>query len=142
MFSSVTDITDFNALRESTGLSDGKVDLYCDLHRKCSSMRAISGPRRGCVVAKPRSVVLRDVVLRVGQGGLVHVRKTGRRTVHAFARGVPTELTTCDVKSRPDSFGVRYNPYLRAEFFDSVSGQAVWNLSLLAVEGKTAWGVR
>ena len=31
---------------------------------------------------------------------------------------------------------------VRAEFFDAASGEALTQLALLAIEGKTAWGVR
>ena len=122
---------------------EGKtVDLYCDLHRKCSSIKALDGEDKGRVVDKPHDVVLRDVTLRVSRAAVRKILETGVRSVHAYARGVRTALTSADVRAMPESTRVRYNPKIRGEFFDDATGEAVTALAFLAVEGKAAWGVR
>ncbi len=121
---------------------DQRVDVYCDLHRKISSVKALSGMNKGRVIDKPRTIVLEDVHLRVSQAAVNKVRETGVRSVHAYARGRRTQLSPENVRARPDAFQVRYNPHERAEFFDAASGEALTQLALLAIEGKTAWGVR
>ena len=67
---------------------DPRVDVYRDLHRKVSSVKALSGMNKGRVVDKPRTIiVLEDVRLRVSQAAVNKVRETGVRSVHAYARG-------------------------------------------------------
>jgi len=117
-------------------------DVYCDLHRKVSSVKALTGPDKGRVVDKPHDIVLEDVMLRVNQGAVRKVQETGVRSVHAYARGRRTMLDVETVKSREDAIRVRYNPRVRAEFFDADSGETITHLAFLAVEGKSAWGVR
>ena len=130
------------AIRKDSIDEDHRVDVYYDLHRKVSSVKALSGVNKGRVIDKPRAIVLEDVRLRVSQAAVCKVHETGVRSVHAYARGRRTELCPQSVRDRPDAFRVRYNPHLRAEFFDDASGDALTQLALLAIEGKTAWGVR
>jgi hypothetical protein len=119
-----------------------EVDVYCDLHRKVSSVKAITGPRKGHVIDKPREIVLESVTFRVSQAAVHKIRETGVRSVHAYARGRRKTLLPAEVKAMPDAIRVQYNPHLRGEFFDAANGEALTHLALFAVEGKTAWGVR
>ena len=121
---------------------EGQVDVYCDLHRKVSSVKALTGPCKGRVVDKPSKIVLEVVTLRAGQAGVRRVQETGVRSVHAYARGRRTEMEPATVRAMPSAVRIRYNPHLRGEFFDDSNGEAVTTLAFLAVEGKTAWGVR
>ena len=126
----------------TTAPLDNQVDVYCDLHRKVSSVKALAGPNKGRVVDKPRDIVLKDVTFRVSQAAVAKVRETGVRSVHAYARGRRTTLCTANIKAMPNAIRVRYNPHLRGEFYDGASGEALTHLALFAVEGKSAWGIR
>lgn len=125
-----------------TDIDGTMVDVYCDLHRKVSSVKAPSGPNKGRVVDKPHDIVLEHVTLRVNQAVVRKVLETGVRSVHAYARGRRTARGVETVRSRDDAIRVRYNPRLRGAFFDAASEEAITHLALLAVEGKTAWGVK
>jgi hypothetical protein len=131
-----------NALIPKRSDGQNRVDLYCNLHKKCSSIKALSGPEKGRVIDKPKDVVLANVTFRVSAAGVRRVRETGTRSVHAFARGTRTDLTTESIRSRSDSIHLRYNPFERPEFFDAISGEAIAQLAFLGVDGKTAWGIR
>ena len=122
--------------------TEDRVDVYCDLHRKVSVREGADRPSRGRVVDKSRVIVLEDVTFRVSQTAVSKVRETGVRSVHAYARGRRTKLCPANVRAMPGCIRVRYNPHLRGEFYDDASGAALTHLALLAVEGKTAWGVR
>jgi hypothetical protein len=52
------------------------------------------------------------------------------------------EVTERHRKTMPRCIRVRYNPHLHGDFYDDASGEALTQLALLAVEAKTAWGVR
>ncbi len=54
---------------------DQRVDVYCDLHRKVSSVKALSGMNKGRVIDKPRTIVLEDVHLRVSQAAVSKVSR-------------------------------------------------------------------
>jgi hypothetical protein len=120
----------------------GSVDVYCDLHRKCASVKALDGERKGRVVDKPRQVVVRGVVLRVSEAGRQRAVRLGVRNVHAFARGhIDVLSTVAGVVAQAGAFRVHYNPFKAGTFVDD-AGAAVHALSILAIDGKTAWGVR
>jgi hypothetical protein len=127
---------------KKTPPGENDVDLYCDLHRKCSSLKALSGPNKGRVVDKPTDIVLANVTLRVSAASVRRVLETGVRSVHAYARGTRTELSTTSIRDRDEAIRVRYNPFKRGEFFDAASGEAITKLAFLGVSGKTAWGIK
>ena len=77
-------------IRKDSIDEDHRVDVYCDLHRKVSSVKALSGVNKGRVIDKPRAIVLEDVRLRVSQAAVCKVRETGVRSVHTHAAVAPS----------------------------------------------------
>jgi len=90
-----------------------RVEVYWNLHKDCFSVRALSGPDRGRVIAHTRLIDLADVTFVVQPGGRARVLAEGRKNVHAFVRGTVTA-------SRDGLAGpyveVTYNPYVTDAF--------------------------
>lgn len=60
-----------------------RVFVYWNLHRDCWSVKALSGPDKGRVVARTDHVLLSDVTGKVSQAGRARVLREGRKNVHA-----------------------------------------------------------
>lgn len=99
-----------------------RVEVYWNLHKKCWSMRALEGPRKGRVVEHCNAVLLVDVDLVVQPAGRQRVLEERRKNVHAFARGtlhaaVPASAEHRHGALRPCSNDeITYNPYREATF--------------------------
>lgn len=117
------------------------VDGYCDLNRRCTSLRALAGPAKGRVAAKPKAVVLADVAFRVNPGGLARVRARQVRHVHAYARGRVVGDDVAAIRTHPEAVRVRYNPFLFDHFVRADTEAALSGVALLAIDGKTAWAI-
>lgn len=116
-------------------------DAYCDLHRHCTSLRAITGPERGRVTAKADAIVLEAVAFRVNTGGLRRVREEGVRQVHAYARGRVVSDDVAAVRDHPDAVRVRYNPFLFDHFVRADTQAPLAGADRLAIEGKAAYAI-
>jgi hypothetical protein len=70
-----------------------KVFVYYNLHRKCWSVKALEGPRKGRVIAHTNEVWLDGVEFRVSQAGRQRVLREKKKNVHAGVVGwiVPSE---------------------------------------------------
>jgi len=64
-----------------------RVEVYWNLHKSLFSMRAMSGPNKGLVVAHCNRIVLETVSLSVSEKGRQKVLTSGQKNVHAFIRG-------------------------------------------------------
>ena len=89
--------------------------MYRNLHKQCWSVRALEGPQKGRVIARCDELVLRGPTFHVQPAGRKKVRKTRRKNVHAFVRGMFDErrpLGGWPTKGHP----VTYNPYKHDTF--------------------------
>jgi hypothetical protein len=118
-----------------------EADVYCDLRRKCASVRARRGPNAGRVVDKPVRVVVREVTFRVQRGGQQAARASGQRNVHAIACGRVDGADVESVRSDPAAVRLHYNPF-RNDTFVAEDGTPVLSAQALAIDGKTAWVIR
>lgn len=100
----------------------GRVYVYRNLHTGTWSVRALTGPRRGLVVAHPAEVFLRSVVFRVSAIGRDRVRSTGVRCVHAGVVGYVT--TRAKLPPSPPTT-VNYNPFRNDTFVRCGDGAPV-----------------
>jgi hypothetical protein len=108
-------------LSASTRLAGDRVEVYWNLHKDCFSVRALSGPQKGRVVAHVQDIDLSDVTFSVQHSGRNKVLATKRKNVHAFVRGIvcagpPLTAITEEVT---------YNPYKHAAFVRKGDGAAV-----------------
>jgi len=124
-----------------TDLPQGEVRCYCDLHRKCSSLKAMTGEKKGRVVAKPKQIVLKGVRFEVSAAGLRRTREEGVRNVHAYARGYVKDQDVDAVRNHPDAVAIRYNPHLFDTFVRADTLAPIHTAELIAIDGKKSWGV-
>ena len=99
-----------------------RVEIYWNLHKDCYSVRACSGPRRGRVIAHVSSFVLKNVDLVVQQAGRRKVLLSGRKNVHAFARG---EWTAIPQSTLVSGETITYNPRKFSSFVTTSDHQPV-----------------
>ncbi|WP_262029673.1 hypothetical protein [Microvirga sp. Mcv34] len=125
----------------STDLPTGEVRAYCDLHRRCSSLKAMTGENKGKVVAKPKQVVLRDVRFEVSQAGLRRTREETVRNVHAYARGHVRDQDVEAVRNHPDAVQIRYNPHKFDTFVRADTLEPVATAQVFAIDGKVSFAI-
>ena len=124
-----------------------KVFVYFNLHRKCYSIKSLSGVNKGRVVAHAEKVLLRDATFKVSEAGRQRVLRTKRKNVHAGVvgtlagwKGTPTPAAGRWIMTyRPEGdwlsddsryakyarhYGteVVYNPYLYPTFMRKLPG--------------------
>jgi hypothetical protein len=101
-----------------------RVFVYFNLHRKCLSVKALEGERKGRVIAHAKAVELVGVTFKVSEAGRQRVIREQRKNVHA---GVVGMLTSLDVHPSTMQIAeamltpVKYNPYKFRTFVKAVS---------------------
>ncbi len=91
-----------------------KVFCYFNLHRKCFSIKALEGPKKGRVVAHSDKVLLYGGTFKVSEAGRQRVLRERKKNVHAGVVGqwdeTGIDLITID---RVTTIGtpITYNPY-------------------------------
>lgn len=130
-------LTLFEAQREV----EPDADVYCDLQRKCTSVKRRRGENAGRVVAKPLRVVVQPVTFRVQPGTLRSIREKGVRSVCAFARGDTYIDGDVDaVINHPAAVRLHFNPF-KFDTFVLEDGTPCHAAQAMAIVGKTAWVV-
>lgn len=122
-------------------LPEGVVRVYCDLHRRCSSVKALTGPSKGRVVAKPQQLVMRSVTFEISAAGQRRVRAEKIRNVHAYARGECVSHDVSQVRDHPAAVRVRYNPHVHDTFIACPANTPISGAALLAIDGKDCWAL-
>ena len=95
-----------------------KVFVYFNLHRKCWSVKALEGDRKGRVVAHKDFIVLRDAKGKVSQAGRERVLREKRKNVHAGVVGYWDDVEIEYSKQEYVPIMVTYNPYKYDCFVD------------------------
>jgi hypothetical protein len=106
-----------------------KVFVYFNLHKKCWSVKALEGPRKGRVVQHAKTIALHNVTFKVSEAGRQRVLREKKKNVHAGAVG------TLDVYSYEPWLGlqgsvhdltkVSYNPYKAGHFVNKETNEPV-----------------
>lgn len=88
-----------------------RVFVYWNLHKNLWSVKALSGPDKGRVIAHSKYVILRKAEARVQEAGRQRVLRERRKNVHA---GIVGDLVQGEAVDLPwmESRRVTYNPYL------------------------------
>ena len=100
------------------------VDIYWNLHKSVFSVRARSGPNRGCVIAHTSEFALADAKFVVSQAGRRRVLLEKRKNVHALIRGKWAQT--------PESFDhdhAFYDPYTTETFLRKSDKSALGSAS-------------
>lgn len=90
-----------------------RVFVYRNLHRALFSVRALSGPDAGRVIAHLAEVSLRDAEFRVSEAGRQKVLTERRKNVHA---GVAGCFAAERLVRTGGGRGISYDPYKAATF--------------------------
>ena len=91
-----------------------RVFVYFNLHKKCWSIRSLTHPTKGRVIAHSSTVLLADATFKVSISGRNRVLREKRKNVHAGVTGILLDSTI----TRPGS-QVSYNPY-KCDYFYKV----------------------
>ena len=105
-----------------------RVFVYFNLHRKCFSIKALEGDRKGRVVAHSTTVLLEGCKFKVSEAGRQRVLREKRKNVHAGVSG--TWINADRVESCYEFLSmvgrqVTYNPYKYSSFIIKATEQSV-----------------
>ena len=120
-----------------------RVFVYFNLHRKCLSVKALEGERKGRVIAHADMVVLDNVTFKVSEAGRQRVIREQRKNVHA---GVVGELQGMDINTAMLSIAealyspLKYNPYKFDSFVHAVNETPVRNAKRAIIASRNGRG--
>lgn len=113
-----------------------KVFVYFNLHKKCWSVKALEGQRKGLVIGHTNELGLENATFKVSQAGRQRVLVEKRKNVHA---GVVGTITECWRNRESCTIPVSYNPYKAGHFFNKVTNQAVHEASKVWLINRTVF---
>lgn len=102
-----------------------KVFVYWNLHKKCWSIRAEEGSRKGKVISHRPYVYLDTVQFKVSEAGRQRVLKEKRKNVHAGVVGYYNATPTPLYRSGLKQLEVTYNPYRYKNFVRKESKRTI-----------------
>ena len=112
-----------------------RVRVYRNLHRSGPNGEPIySVLQDGLVVGYVDSINLDSVKFLVNPSGRDYVRRTGKKTVHAFVEGYPTPwYLSKNWYAAATTHNARYNPRVNDTFIDKSSGYPLKSARLATV---------
>jgi hypothetical protein len=120
-----------------------RVFVYFNLHRKCLSVKALEGERKGRVIAHADMVVLDNVTFKVSEAGRQRVIREQRKNVHA---GVVGELQSMGINTTMLNIAealyspLKYNPYKFDSFVHAVNETPVRNAKRAIIASRNGRG--
>ena len=107
-----------------------RVFVYFNLHKKCFSIKALEGDRKGRVIAHSNTVLLEGCKLMVSEAGRQRVLREKRKNVHAGVSGTWINYCTNRANNAFDFISmigrqVTYNPYKYDSFVIKATEQSV-----------------
>lgn len=112
-----------------------RVRVHVNLHEQ---RFAIVDPTTGRVIRYANDVTLSGVQFRHQKACVEKIRETGQRKVCAYAIGT---FECLDSDAEPGGRYVRYNPHVRPDFHDPVSGATVEHAERVVFVGLRAYDV-
>ena len=114
-----------------------RVFVYFNLHKKCFSIKALEGDRKGRVIAHRDVVVLENCKFKVSESGRQRVLREKRKNVHAGVTGVwmddareQSHFEFLTIVGRQ----VTYNPYKYSSFVIKATEQTVDKADVVAMK--------
>lgn len=98
-----------------------KVEVYFNLHKKCLSIVAKEGDKKGLVIDYAQSISLIDAIFKVSEAGRQRVLKENRKNVHAKICGTVTDSDLGKLNTT-----VTYNPYKYSSFVNKADLSPVY----------------
>lgn len=124
-----------------------KVFIYWNLHRKCWSIKALSGQDRGRVKYHASAWEVQSATFKVSEAGRQRVLREQRKNVHAGVVGELVSWKDLDGDNGHvsndftwDNLGVKvtYNPYRGATFvLDNEERTPIQNAGSVKAQGRT-----
>lgn len=111
-----------------------KVFVYFNLHKKCWSVKALDGEKKGRVIMHTQELSLRDITFKVSEAGRQRVLAEKRKNVHAGVVGYLDE----PVAGKEWTL-VRYNPYVAGHFFNCDNGHPVHTADWAVLADRKVW---
>lgn len=96
-----------------------KVFVYYNLHKKCWSVKALEGDKKGRVIAHLPAITLFNVTFKVSEAGRQRVLREKRKNVHAGVVGNWLGYGVAQFLQKKQR--VSYNPY-KLPYFYMVEG--------------------
>lgn len=97
-----------------------KVFVYFNLHKRCFSVKALEGDRKGRVVAHVNDAIIYEPTFKVSQAGRQRVLRERKKNVHAGVVGKWFENEHNPARSVEllslSGRAITYNPYKFSEF--------------------------
>lgn len=112
-----------------------KVFVYFNLHKKCWSVKALEGPKKGLVINHVNEIALKDITFKVSESGRQRVLKEKRKNVHAGVIGTIIN----DILDIFTSKQVSYNPYKASNFYYKETEEPVFFSSFAYLSEKKVW---
>lgn len=112
-----------------------RVFVYYNLHKKCWSIKALEGHKKGLVIAHVDKLQLKNVTFKVSEAGRQRVLTQKRKNVHA---GVVGTLVKWDYFMKPNA-EVVYNPYLFENFRYKPTGIQANRADNVIMDGKRVY---
>jgi hypothetical protein len=113
-----------------------KVFVYFNLHKKVWSVKALSGPNKGRVVAHLDRLVLDDCAFKVSEAGRQRVLREKRKNVHAGVVG-----TLSGQLADFAGVAVTYNPYKYSSFVTRNDEQPIHSAHRVVLNGRSVSAV-
>ena len=108
------------------------VKVYYNLHKKCLSVVANEGEKKGKVIYYADTIHLEDVTFKVSEAGRQRVLTEMRKNVHAFIYGNTIYQVVNPVWNQ-----ITYNPYKYSSFVDKNSLEPVHTAKHAIVHGRS-----
>jgi len=100
-----------------------RVFVYRNLRNKCWSVKSM---KTGLVIMHAQYLTLTDCTFKVSAAGRARVLRDRRKNVHAGVVGQWLNMGRTGNASGMLARKVTYNPYLRGEFYDASTNDAVY----------------
>jgi len=113
-----------------------KVRVYFNLHKKCFSVQALEGDRKGRVIAHVAEIDLYDCQFKVSEAGRQRVIREQRKNVHAFVVGY-TDAILPFLPTPEQCKPVSYNPYKCGSFYRKDTDAPVREASYAHLAGRS-----
>lgn len=112
-----------------------KVFVYFNLHKKCWSVKALEGERKGLVIAHANELALEHCQFKVSEAGRQRVLAERRKDVHAGVVGYVSEGFDPGLCTNP----ISYNPYKAGHFYNKVTDEPVFHASKVWLINRTVF---
>ena len=114
-----------------------RVEVYWNVRTCLWSVRALSGPNKGRVIAHLSEINLRDCTFAVQPAGRERVRREKRKNVHAFVRG--TIVADVGMTFPCRSVEVSYNPYMDEQFREISTNEHIYKADAVCLSNKQGY---